>query len=128
MAAGLIMTIAAFLPGLHAIFLLEREMVYKTSARIPLPDRQLSNVCRRYHVRRLALFGSVLRADFRPDSDVDVLVSFEPRRQVGFLTLSRLQRELSGLFHRPVDLVPMEGLKPAIRESVLSSAQDVYAT
>ncbi len=102
-------------------------MVYQTTARIPLPGRRLSNLCRRYHVRRMALFGSVLRDDFRPDSDVDVLVTFEKGTRVGFLTLSRMQRELSGLFQRPVDLVPMDGLKPVIRDTVLSSAQDVYA-
>jgi predicted nucleotidyltransferase len=102
-------------------------MVLKTSARIPLPGRQLSSFCRRYHVLRLALFGSVLRDDFRPNSDVDVLVAFEPGTHIGFLTLSRMQRELSELLQRPVDLVPMDGLKPIIRESVLSSAQDVYA-
>ena len=102
-------------------------MVYKTDAQIALPGRQLSNFCHRYHVSRLALFGSVLRADFRQDSDVDVLVAFEAGAHVGFLTLSRMQRELSGLFQRPVDLVPMDGLKAVIRESVLSSAQDVYA-
>ena len=102
-------------------------MVSITSARIPVHSRQISGICRRYHVRRLALFGSVLRDDFRPDSDVDVLVAFEPEARVGFVTLSRMQRELSVLFKRPVDLVPMDGLKPVIRESVLSSAQDVYA-
>ncbi len=102
-------------------------MVSITSARIPIHGRQISGLCRRYHVRRLALFGSVLRDDFRPDSDVDVLVAFEPEAHVGFVTLSRMQRELSELFQRPVDLVPMDGLKPIIRESVLSSAQDVYA-
>jgi hypothetical protein len=102
-------------------------MLYRTNAHIALPGRQLSNLCRRYHVRRLALFGSVLRDDFRPDSDVDVLVAFEAGTHVGFLALSRLQRELSELIQRPVDLVPMDGLKAVIRESVLSSAQDVYA-
>jgi predicted nucleotidyltransferase len=102
-------------------------MVSATSSHIPVPGRQLSGLCRRYHVRRLALFGSVLRDDFRPDSDVDVLVAFDPKARIGFVTLSRMQRELSALFQRPVDLVPMDGLKPAIRESVLSSAQDVYA-
>jgi uncharacterized protein len=101
-------------------------MVRKISARIPLPGRPLSRICRRYHVRRLALFGSVLRDDFRSNSDVDVLVAFEPGAHIGFLALSRMQRELSNLFQRPVDLVPMDGLKPIIRESVLSSAQDVY--
>jgi predicted nucleotidyltransferase len=102
-------------------------MVHITSAHIPVQGRQLSGFCRRYHVRRLALFGSVLRDDFRPDSDVDVLVAFKPGARIGFLALSRMQRELSELFQRSVDLVPMDGLKPIIRDSVLSSAQDVYA-
>jgi predicted nucleotidyltransferase len=102
-------------------------MVSSTSAHIPVQGRKLSGLCRRYHVRRLALFGSVLRDDFRPDSDVDVLVSFEPEARIGFITLSRMQRELSEIFQRSVDLVPMDGLKPIIRESVLSSSQDVYA-
>lgn len=101
-------------------------MVSTTSAHIPIHGRQISGLCRRYHVSRLALFGSVLRDDFHPDSDVDVLVAFEPEARIGFITLSRMQRELSALFQRPVDLVPMDGLKPVIRESVLSSAQDVY--
>ena len=102
-------------------------MVSSTSAHIPVQGRKLSGLCRRYHVRRLALFGSVLRDDFRPDSDVDVLVSFEPEARIGFITLSRMQRELSEIFQRSVDLVPMDGLKPIVRESVLSSSQDVYA-
>jgi len=50
-------------------------------------------VCQRNHIRQLALFGSVLRDDFRPDGDVDVLVEFEPRARIGFMALSRLQRE-----------------------------------
>ncbi|HVM70573.1 MAG TPA: nucleotidyltransferase family protein [Anaerolineales bacterium] len=102
-------------------------MITLPNAQIPIHARELSTFCQRYHVRKMALFGSVLRNDFRPDSDVDVLVAFEPTATIGFLTLSRMQRELSELFKRPVDLVPMDGLKPLIRESVLSSAQDVYA-
>jgi len=102
-------------------------MVSITSSRIPVHGRQLTSLCRRYHVSRLALFGSVLRDDFRPDSDVDLLVAFKPEARVGFVTLSRMQRELTELFQRPVDLVPVDGLKPIIRESVLSSAQEVYA-
>jgi predicted nucleotidyltransferase len=98
-----------------------------TNAHISIPGRRLTSLCRRYRVRKLALFGSVLRDDFHSDSDVDVLVAFEPDAHIGFVMLSRMQRELSDLFQRPVDLVPMDGLKPVIRESVLSSAQDVYA-
>jgi predicted nucleotidyltransferase len=95
--------------------------------RIDIPKEELADFCRRNLIRRLALFGSALREDFNPDSDVDVLVEFEPEAQVGFLALSRVQRELSGLLGRPVDLVPREGLKPIIRDAVLSSAEEVYA-
>jgi predicted nucleotidyltransferase len=95
--------------------------------RIKIPDQELADVCRRHHVRQLALFGSVLRDDFRPDSDIDVLVEFEPQAHIGFLALSRLQRELAALLQRPVDVVPRDGLKPLIREEVLSSAEVLYA-
>jgi predicted nucleotidyltransferase len=73
------------------------------------------------------LFGSVLRDDFRPDSDIDVFVVFDPSARITFRTLGRMKRELSGILHRPVDLVPQDGLKPAIREAVLSSAQELHA-
>jgi hypothetical protein len=98
-----------------------------TQSRIAVPDQQVADLCRRYQVRRLALFGSVLRDDFRSDSDVDVLVDFDPHAQVGFITLARLQRELAELLGRPVDLVPRMGLKPVIREEVLASAEEIYA-
>ena len=94
---------------------------------IPIPRQSLAEFCRRNHIRWLALFGSVLRDDFRPESDVDVLVEFESGTQIGFMALSQMQRELSEILHRPVDLVLRDGLKPVIRESVLASAQEVYA-
>ena len=97
------------------------------TSKIRISKRKIREFCQRYEVRRLALFGSVLRADFRPDSDIDVLVVFDPSARVTFLTLGRMKRELSEIFQRPVDLVPQDGLKPAIREIVLSSAQEVYA-
>ncbi|HMN62106.1 MAG TPA: nucleotidyltransferase family protein, partial [Anaerolinea sp.] len=81
----------------------------------------------RYQVKRMALFGSVLRDDFRPDSDIDVLVVFSPSARTSFMTLGKMKRELSAMFQRQVDLVPQEGLKPSIRDSVLASAQEVYA-
>lgn len=97
------------------------------NSRIKISGRKIRNFCRQYQVQRLALFGSVLREDFHPDSDIDVLVVFDPSARITFMTLGRMKRELSGIFERPVDLVPQEGLKPAIREAVLSSAQEVYA-
>jgi uncharacterized protein len=95
--------------------------------KIKIPKKELGEFCRRYQVQKLALFGSVVGKDFRAESDVDILVSFQPNAHVGFITFSRMQRELSGLFKRPVDLVPMDGLKPVIRDSVLSNIEVVYA-
>jgi uncharacterized protein len=98
-----------------------------TKLKISISKRQLAAFCQKYQVRRLALFGSVLRDDFRADSDVDVLVQFLPEARVSFITLGKMQRELSSLFQRPVDLVPQDGLKAVIRDEVLTSAQEMYA-
>jgi predicted nucleotidyltransferase len=84
-------------------------------------------LCEEYHVRELALFGSARTERFRPDSDIDLLVEFEPNARIGFLALAALQRKLSALLRRRVDLVPKDGLKPIIRDEVLSSAEIVYA-
>ncbi|MFN3763766.1 MAG: nucleotidyltransferase family protein [Anaerolineae bacterium] len=94
--------------------------------RIFIPEQEFAEICHRYYVRRLSLFGSVLREDFGPGSDVDILVDFEPDAPVGFITLSRMARELSELLGRPVDLVPRSGLKPLIREAVLCEEQVIY--
>lgn len=96
--------------------------------KIRIPKKELADFCRRYNVQKLALFGSVLGSNFRANSDIDVLVSFQPNAKIGFITFSRMQRELAELFNRPVDLVPMDGLKPVIRDSVLSNIEEVYAS
>ena len=89
--------------------------------------RAIADFCQRNRTRRMALFGSVLRDDFGGSSDVDVLVEFHPDARVGFIALSRMQRELSTLLGRPVDLVRRDGLKPLIRDAILSSAEILYA-
>lgn len=92
-----------------------------------IPRERLADFCRRNHIRRLSLFGSVLRDDFRADSDIDVLVEFEPGHVPG-LRFIRLQDELSGLFDgRPVDLVTPKFLNRRIRDEVLRTAQVQYA-
>ena len=96
--------------------------------KINISQKKLETFCQHYQVRRIALFGSVLRDDFQEESDVDVLVQFEPDARVSFMTLGKMKRELSALFQRPVDLIPQDGLKPVIREEILSTAQVVYAT
>jgi predicted nucleotidyltransferase len=95
--------------------------------RIELPIDKINEICRRYKVRELSVFGSALREDFRPDSDVDLLVEFEPDAQIGFLALAGLMRELSEVIGRKVDLVPKKGLKEVIRDSVIASARVLYA-
>ncbi len=68
-----------------------------------------------------------MRGELRPDSDFDILVTFAPEARIGFMTLSRMARELSELLGRPVDLVPKDGLKPAIRAAVLAEAEALFA-
>jgi len=88
---------------------------------IPVSEIQIKKFSIRYKVKRLALFGSVLRSDFTSGSDIDVLVVFQPEAKVGFLTLGKMQRELSKIFNHQVDLVPQSGLKPLIRQEVLDN-------
>jgi predicted nucleotidyltransferase len=92
-------------------------------------DRQaLAAFCRAHHIRWLALFGSALHGEFAPESDVDVLVEFEPSHVPGFLGLARLARELETLFGgRAVDLRTAAELSRYFREEVLRQAEVVYA-
>jgi len=98
------------------------------SAQIEIPDESIADFCRRHRIRELALFGSVLRADFGPDSDIDVLVEFEPGGDEGLtlLDLAGMEIELSGLIGRRVDFVLRDELKPFLRDNVLSSAEVIY--
>lgn len=93
--------------------------------KISIPKRNIEAFCKRYQAQRLALFGSVARDDFRPESDIDVLVAFEPDARVTFKTLGRMKRELTGIFQQPVDVVPDEELKSSIRQAILASARNL---
>ena len=96
------------------------------SIAIAIDPGQLAQLCRRHHIRRLALFGSVLRPDFRSDSDVDVLVEFAPGRTPGF-AFFRIQEELSDLIGRRVELHTPGFLSPYFRDRVRAEAQVLYA-
>ncbi len=96
--------------------------------KLRVPQVELADLCSRYHVRELAVFGSVLTDRFGSDSDIDILVEFQPEAQIGFVAMAKMQRELASLLGRQVDLVPKNGLKPLIRRSVLSSARVIYAS
>ncbi len=92
---------------------------------VRIPEEALAVLCRRYHVRRLALFGSALREDFGPESDVDVLAEFEPGRTPG-LGFVRLQREMSELLGYEVDLHTSQSLSRYFRDDVLREAEVKY--
>ncbi|MEP0846278.1 MAG: nucleotidyltransferase family protein [Phycisphaerae bacterium] len=94
---------------------------------IPVSIEALSALCRQHHVRELAVFGSTARGVARLDSDIDLLVEFEPTARVGFLALAQLAEELERLLGRKVDLVPKDGLKPRIREAILREAEVLFA-
>ena len=101
-------------------------MVRAMSPRISIDRDAVSAFCRRHHIARLALFGSVLRDDFRPDSDVDVLVEFQPGHVPG-LDFITIERELSQLLQcRRVDMVTPKFLNVRIRDHVLSTAEPLY--
>ena len=95
--------------------------------KIKLPNEKIAVFCRRNHIRRLSLFGSVLREDFRPDSDVDVLVEFEEGRVPGLITLSGMEIEFGELIRRKVDMRTPEDLSRYFRKEVVESAEVQYA-
>ena len=97
------------------------------SARILVDREKIAEFCRRHHIRKLALFGSVLRDDFRPDSDVDVLVEFEPGASAGFLRLAGMELELSDIVGQKVDLRTAAELSRYFRDEVLKIAEVQYA-
>ena len=94
---------------------------------IPVPQARIADFCQRHHIQRLSLFGSVLRADFAEDSDIDVLVEFDPHHTPDFFTLYEMEQELSGVFGgRHVDLLTPKSLNRRILERALTSAEVQY--
>lgn len=97
------------------------------NAQISLPTQALTELCRRRHIRKLSIFGSALREDFRSDSDIDLLYEVEPGYGIGYITLGFIADELSQIFGgREVDLIRESGLNPRIRDSVLAEAEVIY--
>ncbi len=100
-------------------------------AHIEIPEEKIGEFCKKWKIREFALFGSVLRADFRPDSDIDVLVTFDENAHHSLFDLVEMQDELKEIFGREVDLVSKRGIESSrnyIRKNViLSSAEAIYA-
>jgi uncharacterized protein len=100
----------------------------KDMAQIPVDKSKVAAFCRKHKIRRLAFYGSVLGDDFRPDSDVDVLVEFQPESAPGLFAIARMEQELSSLLDgRKVDLRTPEDLSRYFRHRVLAEAEVQYA-
>ncbi len=99
--------------------------------RIEIPYEQIAEFCKRWKVKEFALFGSVLREDFRSDSDIDVLLSFEKGTQWSLFDLGGMQQELEAIFNRSVDILTRQGVErsrnPYRKKAILESAQVVHA-
>ena len=95
-------------------------------AKIVIDRAQLAEFCRRHNIRKFALFGSVLRDDFRSDSDVDVLVEFEPEAHIGMICLAGIEIELSEMLERRVDLNTPGFLSRSFRDRVVAEAEVYY--
>ncbi|WP_372522115.1 nucleotidyltransferase family protein [Sulfuricaulis sp.] len=100
------------------------------NAKVAIDRDSIANFCRRWKITELSLFGSVLRADFRPDSDIDVLVSYAADAEWSLLDHAAMQEELSALLNRKVDLVSRRAIERSgnwiRRENILSTAESVY--
>ena len=95
---------------------------------LQIEPKPIADFCQRWKITEFALFGSILRADFRPDSDVDVLVTFESGAPWTLWDLSRMRAELQALFGREVDLVEKQALRnPFRRRAILSEHRVIYA-
>jgi uncharacterized protein len=103
-----------------------------TTTAIELPIEKITEFCHKWKVTEFALFGSVLRDDFRPDSDIDVMVQFHLDAHPTFRTLDQMEAELQTIFDREVDLITRQGIETSRnylrRHEILSSAQVIYAT
>jgi predicted nucleotidyltransferase len=99
---------------------------------IDLPMEQIQEFCQKWQVTEFALFGSVLRDDFRSDSDIDILITFSPNAKRGLVETLQMRDELQAIFNRKVDLIVKAAIKRSKnwlrRKNILESAQIIYAT
>ena len=94
---------------------------------LDIPKDKIARFCRQNHIRRLSLFGSVLRGEMRPDSDVDLLVEFEPGQPIGYIRMGAMENELSEMLGRKVDLRTPAELSRYFRDEVMRTAEVQYA-
>jgi predicted nucleotidyltransferase len=105
-------------------------MMPTKTKRFTIPRKKIADFCKRWNVSEFAIFGSALRADFRPDSDIDVLVSFAPEARVSLFDMVHMQDELKQIFNREVDLISKRGVETSRnylrRKAILESAQVIH--
>ncbi len=94
---------------------------------IQIEKEKIKKFCRKYHIRKLSFFGSILRDDFIQDSDVDVLIEFHPYQKIGYLRVAHMENELSSVIGRKVDLRTPEELSKYFRNEVIANAEVQYA-
>ena len=108
---------------------MEKDQI--AQARMGVSPDEIAAFCKRRQITELALFGSVLRDDFGPDSDIDVLVKFSPNAKLSFLTLDQMEKELSKMLGRPVGLIEKVAIEKSPnwvrQENILGSAKTIYA-
>lgn len=98
------------------------------TVQLPIPKKEIAAFCKRWKVTELSLFGSVLRPDFRPDSDVDVLVTFSPSAEISLFDLVQMKLDLEEIFQRSVDVIEKDALEnPFRKREILKTAQVIYA-
>jgi predicted nucleotidyltransferase len=93
---------------------------------VPIPTAKLTEFCQRYPIRKLSLFGSALRDDFGPHSDVDILVEFEPGARISFFDMVTMEMELTEMIGRKVDFKTPQELSRYFRQKVLDTAEVLY--
>ena len=103
----------------------------ETKIKVSVPRKKLAEFCRRWKISELAFFGSVLREDFRPNSDIDLLVSFNPKAKISLFDLVHMQNELKEIFGREVDLIERRAIEKSEnyirRKNILSNTRVIYA-
>jgi uncharacterized protein len=92
-----------------------------------IPSKKIANFCKRHYIRKLSFFGSVLRDDFTPESDLDILVEFDSAHIPGFIRLAGMEIELTEILGRKVDMRTAQDLSRYFREDVINSAKVQYA-
>ncbi len=110
---------------------ISEDLEHRLQSHLALPQQSIREFCDRWQITELALFGSVLRDDFRPDSDIDMLVAFAPTANWGLWEHAQMQQELEALLDRAVDLISKRAIERSAnwirRQEILSTAQTIYA-